>query len=377
MKQHQILRAAGLALLICGLAKAGTRAPFDAPGAGTGAYQGTFALAINPAGKIVGYFTDASNLAHGFVRERDGSFVTFDAPGAVNGTFPAAINPGGWITGYYFDANLLAHGFVRTFNGSFVVFDAPGAVQGTFPSGISILGEITGNFLESSLVYHSFVRTVTGAIKVFSDPNAGTGEFEGTSAAEVDPQGAVVGCYTDSHSYGFNFLRTPAGTLSMLNPPGGGGGYFGCNGIFSVVAFSVSINELGVVAGTYFQPIEGAGFGGNYRGFARASDGNYTTFDTVPSPSSPCCTWTIPLSINREGQIVGYDNDFHDVNHGFVRAPSGAITLLDAPGAGTAPFQGTFATSTNAAGMIAGYYTDSSNVAHGFLSTPFPNQSAH
>jgi hypothetical protein len=43
---------------------------FDAPGAGTGSGQGTFALNINPAGVVTGYYIDSSNLDHGFVRTK-------------------------------------------------------------------------------------------------------------------------------------------------------------------------------------------------------------------------------------------------------------------------------------------------------------------
>jgi hypothetical protein len=61
---------------------------------------------------------------HGFLRSRDGKIVTFDAPGAgstpgtsnstwYQGTQAAAINPEGAITGYYTDANNVIHGFLR------------------------------------------------------------------------------------------------------------------------------------------------------------------------------------------------------------------------------------------------------------------------
>lgn len=42
---------------------------FDAPGAGTGALQGTIPLTDNQSGAIVGYYIDASNVDHGFLVE--------------------------------------------------------------------------------------------------------------------------------------------------------------------------------------------------------------------------------------------------------------------------------------------------------------------
>jgi hypothetical protein len=50
-----------------------------------------------------------------------------------------------------------------------------------------------------------------------------------------------------------------------------------------------------------------------------------------------------------------------------VRDPHGAVTTIDAPGAGTGLGQGTNLFGSNPAGAIVGYYIDSSNVFHGFL----------
>ena len=91
---------------------------FDVPGAGTGPFQGTFGIANNPAGAITGYYADASNLNHGFLRAPDGTLTTFDAPGAGTGpgqgTFPFCNNPAGAITGWFADANNVNHGFLVT-----------------------------------------------------------------------------------------------------------------------------------------------------------------------------------------------------------------------------------------------------------------------
>lgn len=77
----------------------------------------TRATAINQAGEITGYYLGADGTYHGFLRKRKGQFETFDAPGACTGnylgTFPVAIGHGGEITGYYMDANGGVHGFVR------------------------------------------------------------------------------------------------------------------------------------------------------------------------------------------------------------------------------------------------------------------------
>ena len=45
---------------------------FDAPGAGTGAFQGTFPFNVSPSGAIVGFLRDAGDVRHGFIRSSNG-----------------------------------------------------------------------------------------------------------------------------------------------------------------------------------------------------------------------------------------------------------------------------------------------------------------
>ena len=100
-------------------AKNGTITTFDAPGAGTGPGQGTIPLSINPQGAIAGSYTDASNVNHSFVRAKNGTITTFGAPGAGTGpgqgsfVFSEAINNAGAIAGAYFDSSNVLHGFLR------------------------------------------------------------------------------------------------------------------------------------------------------------------------------------------------------------------------------------------------------------------------
>jgi hypothetical protein len=100
----------------------GTITTFEAPGAGTGPYQGTGfdqIAGLNDLGVVTSMYLDGNNVYHGYLRTPDGKFATFDAPGAdltpgdYNGTFPASINNAGVITGYYTDVNDVQHGFLR------------------------------------------------------------------------------------------------------------------------------------------------------------------------------------------------------------------------------------------------------------------------
>jgi hypothetical protein len=72
------------------------------------------------------------------------------------------------------------------------------------------------------------------------------------------------------------------------------------------------------------------------------------------------------------GAITGHYADARNVNHGFVRSPSGKLTTFDAPGAGTNAGSGfgTFPDSINDAGAITGHYTDALGRNHGFLRIP-------
>jgi hypothetical protein len=146
---------------------------FDAPGAGTGLYQGTGSpgstASLNQFGDVAGYYIDAGNVVHGYLRRAGGEITTFDIPGAGSqgiGCYSdcsVSLNDRGAITGYYIDANNVFHGFVRNPSGKVTSFDAPGAntaassYSGTFPVNINDEGAITGYYLDANNVNHGFL----------------------------------------------------------------------------------------------------------------------------------------------------------------------------------------------------------------------------
>ncbi len=142
---------------------------FDVPGAGTGSYQGTGCpgcnLGLNQLGAIAGIYSDANSVNHGFLRSADGKFTTFDAPGAGTGSYqgtgcfsdcPVVLNDWGAITGSYIDANSVSHGYLRSPEGKIVTVDPVGSTY-TFPDGINDWGSITGYYLDANGVYHGFL----------------------------------------------------------------------------------------------------------------------------------------------------------------------------------------------------------------------------
>ena len=122
----------------------------------------TFPYFINPEAQITGSISSPGGIRiHGFLRDRDGTFTTFDAdPGNVLWTFPTAINSAAQIIGYYAGStNCCAyHGFLRQRNGTMVTFDVANATN-TSPTAMNPAGQVTGWYSDASGIVHGFVRT--------------------------------------------------------------------------------------------------------------------------------------------------------------------------------------------------------------------------
>lgn len=101
---------------------------FDVPDATQQEFLGTVPFGVNTAGIVTGYynhkqryrgyFSDTVGLHdRGFIRYPDGTVSHFDAPGAGSGagqgTFVQWMDEDGDITGYYADTNDVYHGFLR------------------------------------------------------------------------------------------------------------------------------------------------------------------------------------------------------------------------------------------------------------------------
>jgi hypothetical protein len=145
---------------------------FDAPGAGTGPYQGTgcpgcFA-GINRWGAIAGIYADSNTVYHGFILSPDGKFTSFDAPDAGMGSFqgtgcsadcPVSLNNKGAVTGVYIDSKNVFHVYLRKPDGKIETVQPAGSVL-TFPAGINDSETVAGYYADVNGVYHGFVRKV-------------------------------------------------------------------------------------------------------------------------------------------------------------------------------------------------------------------------
>lgn len=329
-----------------------TNSPACAPGCGTEA------LANNGVGEIVGFYTDANVVPHGFLRTPEGQIVSFDAPGAGlgagldEGTIPVAVNDQGVIVGELLDPSLLFHAFIRYPDGSFTTFQASGAgtgaFQGTEAFSIDPEGVVAGVYFDSSNVEHGFVRALDGTSTTIDPPgSAATMVCEETC---INNAGVITGFYSDASSITHGFVGARDGKITVFDAPG-------------AVAFTLgaSINEEGTIAG-YFND-------GADHGFLRSSHGDFTVFD-VPGVLAAGGLGTAAFSINTLGAVTGATLDAKVSLHGYERFADGTFATFDAPGAGTGFLQGTRPSTNNVKGEVAGWWTDASGLNHGFLWLP-------
>jgi hypothetical protein len=320
---------------------------FDAPGAGTGEHQGTFAVSMNGGGTITGTSLGATQT--GFVRDPDGTMTSFNPPNATY-TTPTSINDSGVITGYYNNAGVTTS-FVRSSDGTITSFTVPNESI-TEALSINSTGVVVG--WDQSGLGHGFMRAVDGSITSIDVAGA-----QSTYATAINDAGLIAGDYTDVNNVFHGFVLFTDGTITTFDAPGAGSGY-------GQGTFPNGINNGSAVTGCDSDSAGKAhGFvsiGFNLRtSFPWSSDGPVTSFVVAGAVA------TNPYSINDHADVVGDFKSATGVFGGFLWYSPGYIETASAPGAGTLSGQGTFPMSINYARSIAGYYIDSSGVAHGFV----------
>ena len=147
----------------------GTITVLDAPNAGTASNQGTELIDLNSAGVIVGGINvgivNGVNTTHSLIVAADGTYTVFDPPqSAVHSSLAVGINDSGVVVGEYRDENLVRHGYLRDPDGTFATFDDPNAAQlplseaniATTPRGINASGAVTGFYSDSNGARHAF-----------------------------------------------------------------------------------------------------------------------------------------------------------------------------------------------------------------------------
>jgi uncharacterized membrane protein len=208
----------------------------------------TSARGINPVGEIVGFYKDAANFNHGFLRGMDGSFTVIDFPEAVfrpfedeSGVFAEtgalSIDPHGEIIGNYLGMDgetLKTHGFLLR-RGKYTSIDYPGAAL-TFVRGINPDGDIIGRYdildvSTNKVKTHSFLLR-HGKFTSIDFPGAVR-----TFARGISPNGDIVGRY--------DFLDVATNKVRVF-------GFVLRHGTFTSIDFPANgINSAGEIVGTY------------------------------------------------------------------------------------------------------------------------------
>jgi hypothetical protein len=168
---------------------------------------GSALTGLNPSGEMSGFScsdpacgnTGAPNTSHSFVVSKTGVFTSFDPPGSISST-ASTVNPAGAVVGSYTDNAGNGHGYLLD-HGTFTTIDFPGAIF-TFAGGGNAEGDIVGEYVDTAGVAHSFLLS-KGVFTSFDPPGA-----IASDAAGINPGGVIVGIYEDSANVFHGFVRT-------------------------------------------------------------------------------------------------------------------------------------------------------------------------
>jgi len=313
-----------------------------------GAVNGTWAWAISNSSAVAGWYLDAKNAYHGFLRAPDGTYTTIDV-GSGGETVAYAIDDKGAVGGSYVDRKTnKCPGYLRTPKGKAKKFDPPddGSVWGRFclfDGPLNSHSTLIGGYPDPNGMYHSFFRLKDGTLTEFDPPDA----TEGSSAYGINDSGTISGEYFDSSGY-HGYIRATDGTFTEFNAPNN----------FAVM-FAGPINGQGEVEGDYQDASQ------VYHGYIRAPDGTFTVYDAPDAGGIAGLGTGGQGGINKNGTAAGVYWDAEGYPHGYTRASDGTFAEFDVPGSiATYPF------GLNDSGDTTGYYIDAFGTFHGFLRTP-------
>lgn len=283
---------------------------------------------------------------------------------------------------------------------NYSTYSVPNAV--TLNAGnINNLQTILGYYTDSSGNTISFTRNRAGKLTTFSNP-ADTNSPTLTQSGQINDLGISVGLFYNSAASQYSGYLYDGRTFTTYNVPGQPAfsdtglsgindvgqqcGYFsaapefsstqafvdsrGSVSLFSVNGSSLTeclgLNNLGYAAGVYQDS------GGSYHGYLRSPSGKITVIDfpgasTTPG-TAPCTagpvSGTVANGVNDFGTVSGHFWDKNYIEHGFMRLANGVYYQVDVPGA-----FGNAGGGTNDFGTIVGHYFDSSCNERGFIGT--------
>jgi hypothetical protein len=328
----------------------------DVPEAGTSSQEGSFAVVVNLAGDVAGYYYDTNGFIHGFIRNAAGAITTVDVPGNGNhGANISGIDDAGDTVGVYFDSLDGEHSFVRSSQGTITTFDPPNSTSGA--QSINDSGTVAGGFLDVNGA-HGYLRAPYGTFTNFDATGSGT-QIQIVIPFQINASGAVTGSYIDNNEVRHGFLRDPNGNITILDAPGAGTAAYQGTDLLGMNANGTIVGgiDVGTVNGVV----------GTSHSLVLAKDGTYSIFD----PPQPGAHSSLAEAINDSGVVVGIYRDANLVRHGYLRQPDGTFISFDDPEAAQLPLSatdlGTIPRSINSNGAVVGFYADVNGVRHGFI----------
>lgn len=312
----------------------GTITPFNAAaitGSSSKSNQGIYFVTLNASGLVAGAYLDANSVAHGFIRSSSASagITTIDAPGAgtgaSQGTAISGIDAAGDVTGVYVDANNVIHGFVRyASTGDFATIDAPGAgtatYQGTYPDAFDAAGDIFGSYTDGNNGVHGFVLPAKGTIKTYDVPGANSAQqstknTETRLNRELNRIGKSLGVSAKRSNSPLFKLKNAFAQVGVVRDDGSGllnGNGANPSGTAGFGNFILNgVNASGETIGLY---TDGDNVGHSY---LRLANGKITAYDAT-NAGTAAEQGTGGLSINASGVIAGTYADDTSVLHGFI-----------------------------------------------------------
>lgn len=296
------------------------------------------------------------------------NFVSIDVPcsacpgGIARRTAIGGISPAGDIVGVYTDAVGVQHGFLLS-GGQFTNIDVPGALA-TVARGISPTGDIVGQYtapvssapLGSPAYCPAAGSTACTKGFLYSHGTFSTVLFPGHPGAipgRITPDGSMYGCYHDFDVMNsmFSAAWTRFGDTSLAAD---GGELSNPSLSFPNSMHGGATPDGTVLVGFYVDMTTGHQHGYIVtNGLLQAYDVPHSIFTTI---------W----DINPEEEFVGTYKDSSGKQHGFLQFPDGSAPItIDYPNAVT-----TVAMGLTPEGTIVGQYTDTTGHTHGLLAVP-------
>jgi len=183
------------------------------------------AFGVNDHGTIVGQFV-ASAATPGFIRVKERSFITINAPSGPNVVNAQSINNEGLVVGFYAGMDGQVHGFKANekdatggvLTGTAIadptIPNVPGEPGATFVFsqilGVNDSGIAVGYYGDSTTSQHGFLyNTRTGVYTFLDDPSeAFNNGVEVTQITGITNSGEITGFYSDANGVFHGFVAT-------------------------------------------------------------------------------------------------------------------------------------------------------------------------